>query len=1372
MPGPQSFRVFVSAVSGELQSYRKEAVRVLRRKEHDVRDQEHFRLSSGTLLEKLSNYIARCNAVLALVGERCGSFPTPEHVRALGPIPVYEDYLRASGQTRCSYTQWEILLALHFGKPLYFFFSPDMGFRPDSPNPEDADLQASQRAFRNWLENRGVDRLPLTSTQQLAEDVAVLPLPDLSAPAPPVFKGLRAYEAGDKDFFLRLLPGEKDRDGLPEPIRTWKQRIESRQPAFTVGVLYGPSGCGKSSLVKAGLLPHLAALIVPLEIAAGAGDTEARLLHALHRSRPALRDRRTLADALAAVAQGQGLEPGQKLLILLDQFEQWLHARRGQDQAELAEALRLCNGETLQCLLLVRDDFWTALTSFLQLIPVELDTGHNATMVGLFSVSHTRYLLTVFGQAFGKIAASPVPEQQAFIDEAASGISESAWVVPVRLALFLEMVKDKDWAPETLRKLGGALGAGLAFFEETFNGKNAPRPYRDHAYAAQQVLQALLPKEGSTIKGAKCSDGELIQAAGDARVFESLRRILDDQLRLMTPTEIDEPGAGATVSGASGQERFYQLTHDYLVPSLREWLNREIAKTPRGRAGLLLKERAGLWSRRAENRYLPSLSECVRFRLLTDAARWSDVETSMMRTAYHFHLVRTVPPLLLLVLALGGLATLAWRKWQDAAVARAARRVEGYFNTVGLAEREWRSNHVERARALLQSDDCPPALRGREWAYLSRLFYPNRPSLSQLSAPAAVAFNAEGQVVAVTRAREGEPTRVTVWDFDRNQVKERLLRNGVVRCARFSPDGRFLAMAFEDGDALLILDVSKGTEVPFETGDADPREDERPAEVCALGFSSDGARLAIAKVDRFGQKDQRRATVTIADRRGDRYAPCTQLAVDANEVSGLALRADGGELVCGGTNASSGVLDLWVLPDGKGETAAARRLFRAPRSNRVRAVAFSPNGQELASAEEDLGVKIWDCATGRIKISFFGQSRPVLSLAMNGSLLAAAGEDQTIKVWNAERGEELFTLRDHTGSVTCLAFSLYEARLVSGALDQTVKVWEASSFDKMPEVLWSENHSWTGLALASSPAGDRLASVDDGDEARVYVWDLRARQQVPKTLPGRRCVAYSPDGLWLATAGDGGRIRLYNMADERKVFKDEAPACEWPAHQGRVNALAYSPDAKLPRLASVGADKVTRVWQVIVGAPGAGTTIRRVAELANDREPTSVAFAANGRWVAYGCADKQVKVWDVQTGTVMPMQTATSYAIQHVAISDTLEFIAAACGEPGGGQFVVWRAGDGAEVQASPAQGEPLRWVGLTRDSKRLAAGGDDGRLLLYDVATGRQVLALDESAWPLSAGAFSSDGNLLATGNNYGTIRLYRVRPDDSANPVHRRQP
>jgi hypothetical protein len=103
-------------------------------------------------------------------------------------------------------------------------------------------------------------------------------------------KGLRSFDAGDADFFLELLPGPRDRDGLPDSIRFWKTCIEEtdRDSTFSVGLLYGPSGCGKSSLVKAGLLPRLAERVLVVYSESTPDETEVRLLKGLRKRCPGL----------------------------------------------------------------------------------------------------------------------------------------------------------------------------------------------------------------------------------------------------------------------------------------------------------------------------------------------------------------------------------------------------------------------------------------------------------------------------------------------------------------------------------------------------------------------------------------------------------------------------------------------------------------------------------------------------------------------------------------------------------------------------------------------------------------------------------------------------------------------------------------------------------------------------------------------------------------------------------------------------------------------------------------------------------------------------------------------------------------------------
>ena len=198
------------------------------------------------------------------------------------------------------------------------------------------------------------------------------------------------------------------------------------------------------------------------------------------------------------------LRSGQKVLLVLDQFEQWLHAKRGEENTELVAALRQCDGEHVQAIVMVRDDFWLAATRFMDDLEVELLQGRTPPLVDLFDPRHARKVLTAFGTAYGNLperTGDISRDQHAFLDQAIAELAQDGKVISVRLALFAEMVKGKPWTPATLREVGGTEGVGVTFLEETFSSPQANPKHRLHQKAAQAVLKALLPETGTDIKG-------------------------------------------------------------------------------------------------------------------------------------------------------------------------------------------------------------------------------------------------------------------------------------------------------------------------------------------------------------------------------------------------------------------------------------------------------------------------------------------------------------------------------------------------------------------------------------------------------------------------------------------------------------------------------------------------------------------------------------------------------------------------------------------------------------------------------------------------------------------------------------------------------
>ncbi|MCE9605550.1 MAG: SUMF1/EgtB/PvdO family nonheme iron enzyme [Planctomycetia bacterium] len=494
-------------------------------------------------------------------------------------------------------------------------------------------------------------------------------------------KGLRSFDADDADFFLDLLPDPRNRAGLPESIQFWKTRLEEADAdrTFSVGLLYGPSGCGKSSLVKAGLLPRLSQDVIAIYVEATPDETEIRILRGLRKRVPDLTGELGLVATFAALRR----RSGSKVVIILDQFEQWLHAHRGEQDTELVNALRQCDGGRVQAVVMVRDDFWLAASRFMNDVEVELLQGRNIALVDLFDIDHAEKVLIKFGQAFGRLPAqlsNLSDDEKRFLRTVANGLAQDGKVVSVRLSLFAEMVKGKPWVPATLEQVGGTAGIGVNFLEETFSSRSANPRHRLHQQAARGVLKSLLPEVGTDIKGHMRSHAELLEAAGyqDRRQdFTELLRILDGELRLITPTD---PEGFATDSDGNPNLKYYQLTHDYLVPSLREWLTRKQREARRGRAELKLAERSAHWNAKPENRNLPSLGEFLNIKLLTDRKHWTEPQRKMMQRSSRVQGLRS--GIVAAVLVVAGLTGMSVRNAvvEEQNYTRAEGLVDGLLN--------------------------------------------------------------------------------------------------------------------------------------------------------------------------------------------------------------------------------------------------------------------------------------------------------------------------------------------------------------------------------------------------------------------------------------------------------------------------------------------------------------------------------------------------------------------------------------------------------------------------------------------------------------------------------------------------------------------
>jgi WD40 repeat protein/tRNA A-37 threonylcarbamoyl transferase component Bud32 len=407
----------------------------------------------------------------------------------------------------------------------------------------------------------------------------------------------------------------------------------------------------------------------------------------------------------------------------------------------------------------------------------------------------------------------------------------------------------------------------------------------------------------------------------------------------------------------------------------------------------------------------------------------------------------------------------------------------------------------------------------------------------------------------------------------------------------------------------------------------------------------------------------------------------------------------------------------------------------------VSAVAFSPDGNRLASASHDGTVKIWATAARRAAHTLKGHTDLVTGVAYSrdGKRLATASRDGTVKLWDAATGREQTTLAGHKGRVRCVAFSPDGKQVVCGG--DGLKWWDAvTGREKRGTVLASDR----GVnALAFSPDGMRLAAgLADG---AVSVLDAVTGKEIftflghtsQERVGGVSGLAYSPDGRRVVSCG-GWAAKVWDAVSGREIQT-------FTGHNQAVRCVAFSPDGK--RVASGCNNRLGKVWEAATG--------REVLSLqAHTGSVLAVAFSPDGKRVATGSWDETVKVWDAVNGQ-KPLTLRARVNSLHrglgVAFSPDGKRLAS---RDGLRAVKLWDVRAAREVLT--VRGVLGRAV-FSPDGKRLAAATEGGTLKLWDSFTGRECLTLPTNTLEgFLAAAFSPDGKRLAAPCAMNTVKVW----------------
>lgn len=257
----------------------------------------------------------------------------------------------------------------------------------------------------------------------------------------------------------------------------------------------------------------------------------------------------------------------------------------------------------------------------------------------------------------------------------------------------------------------------------------------------------------------------------------------------------------------------------------------------------------------------------------------------------------------------------------------------------------------------------------------------------------------------------------------------------------------------------------------------------------------------------------------------------------------------------------------------------------------VRAVAWSPAGQNIASAGDDATARIWDAATGRRIFTYLNHDREVFSVAWSpdGQHIASGGWDHTVQVWIALHntremasvlrwlkslasfvGIRGFTYHSHTGQVYTVAWSPSGQYIASAGNDHTVQVWQALTGRNITTY---GGHTDLVLCLAWSPDGKHI--VSSGCDHSLRIWNVHTGRKVFINRDRSNVVhsvAWSLDGKYIASGGSDAKVHVWEVSTGRQLLT-------YHGHADVVRAVAWSPDGQ--RLASASSDRTVQVWQAV-----------------------------------------------------------------------------------------------------------------------------------------------------------------------------------------------
>jgi eukaryotic-like serine/threonine-protein kinase len=672
-----------------------------------------------------------------------------------------------------------------------------------------------------------------------------------------------------------------------------------------------------------------------------------------------------------------------------------------------------------------------------------------------------------------------------------------------------------------------------------------------------------------------------------------------------------------------------------------------------------------------------------------------------------------------------------------------------YVNRVNLAQREWSAGNPAQAEWLL--DACPVELRNWEWHYCKRLCHLDLRTLrGHTRSVKAVAFSPDGALLVTgdgkpyLNGQARDSSELIVWDVRTGRQVRRLRGfQGTVHSVAFSPDGMWIAV----GSGYYDRPPGGAGRVTIWEASSGRLLFEKclpHLNALSVAFSPDGARVA-AGFGLYSSDYQPGRLVLWEVATGREVLNVTSAPGGVNDLS---VHPDGQRIALACMN----VVEIWTV-------GSRRKVREIPgHTGWIYGLAFSPDGKRLATAGWDRAIRLWDPQTGSLLLTIDKHNGFVNSVAFSpdGTRLASASEDHIVRIWDSTSGRELLALHGHDQSVTGVAFSPDGKRLASTGEDGSVKVWDALS-DR--QVTFRKHRGWV-TSVAFSPDGELVAS-SSGD-GTVALWDPSTGRRFLK-LEGRsgwvNSVAFSPDGKRLASAAEYGQVHIWDRSSGRRLQAFE----QLDAY---VRGVAFSPDGTLLAACTGAHDFLENVpGQVYVWTATTGAEVLRFR--GHSGRVIAMAFSPDSRRIASVDEPRgdqpqppsEILLWGARTGDVVRRIQGPRRPIRCLAFSLDGRWLASGSED---GRVQLWDAASGVEIRtmAASTQSKSVASLAFSPDSTRLASATYEQAVKLWDPASGQEMFTLHGHTTGVVCLAFSRDGRRLASGGNDWMAEIWDATP------------